>query len=528
MKRTSRSLLALTALALSASPLACSSAGEPSSSSETDESLSAAATGGSLSGSAGTTAPGTNLTALGTSDWAHWGRGESYAAVDRKASGGSQIGALGQTGSGGNYGPYASSAYGVSWSDGTPQTSGSDDGYLWSNGSLGSGFTFSAPADTRARTLSVYFGASTASVTLSAKLSDGSASAYSVSETGPGAWLATIHYQAASANQSLQITLLKTGNNAGTTDGSADLIAAALSGGTTTPPPPPPGGHEFDDGDPSIVYSLGQAPQDSHGGASEGIDGLNVWGKGGDSGDYRGTEHFANKWFSSFTVNFTGPDFQWIGRKGPNFGIATVSVDGHEVATVDNYSPSALENQVVYSVSGLANRAHAVFVTVGGYPNPAKNPASSDTYQVMDGYVTSGASLNLASVAAWGSGVTRSGSWDCGSGNPGDLSGGHCWSNEPGASLSLAFSGTGFEVYTRPDGENGYTDVYVDGNFVLSSNSFSLPYDTSCDDCINAQDSITVDGLTAGAHTVKLVVSTNKDPAASDRYTQVDELKILP
>jgi hypothetical protein len=479
-------------------------------------------------------APGANLTSLGTSDWAHWGRGESYSAVDRKASGGSQIGAVGQTGAGGHYGTSASSAYGVSWSDGTPETSGGDDGYLWSNGSLGSGFTFSAPADTSARTLSVYFGASSASVTLSAKLSDGSAPAYSVSETGPGAWLATIHYQAASAKQSLQVTLLKTGNNAGTTDGSADLIAAALAGGTTTPPPPPPppsGGNKYDDGDPSIVYSLGQAPQDSHGGASEGIDGPTVWNEGGDSGDYAGTEHYANKWLSSFTVNFRGPDFQWIGRKGPNFGIATVSIDGKQVATVDNYSPTAKEQQVVYAVSGLANRAHAVFVTVGGYPNPAKNAASSDTYQVIDGYVTSGSSLDLTSVAAWGSGVTRTGSWTCGDSNApnaGDLSGGHCWSNVVGSAITLGFSGTGFEVYTRPDGENGYTDVYVDGSFVESSDSFSLPYDSSCDDCINAQDSITVAGLTAGSHTVKLVVSSAKDPSATDRYTQVDEIKILP
>jgi RNA polymerase sigma factor (sigma-70 family) len=102
-------------------------------------------------------------------------------------------------------------------------------GYIWSNGELGSGFSFTVPADTNARSVSVYGGASTATATLTAHLSDASATDYVQSFTGPGAFLCTITYKAASAGQSLRLTLVKSGNNPGFTDGSADLMAAWLT-----------------------------------------------------------------------------------------------------------------------------------------------------------------------------------------------------------------------------------------------------------------------------------------------------------
>jgi hypothetical protein len=180
--------------------------------------------GGSLSGTSGGSS-GFNLTSTGTSDWTYW---DGWGTLVRKASGGGQISDVSLIGSGGNYGGWSDSSRSVTWTDGTPIGSGTSDNYIWSNGALGTGFQFTAPADTATRTVTVYFGASTATCTLSAHLSDGSAADYTTSFTGPGAWAATITYHAASAGQILVLKLLKTGNNAGFTDGSADLIAAML------------------------------------------------------------------------------------------------------------------------------------------------------------------------------------------------------------------------------------------------------------------------------------------------------------
>jgi hypothetical protein len=175
---------------------------------------------------------GYNLTTLGSSDWAHWGRGAVYGNLDRKSSGGGQISNVTSVGSGSNDGGWSEHSRTVTWSDGTPTASGTDDGYIWSNGSLQTGFSFTVPADASTRTLLVFYGASTATCTLRAHLSDGSAADVTDTRTGPGAWLETVVYHAGSPGQSLTVTLLKTGNNAGFTDGSADLVAAMLQAGS--------------------------------------------------------------------------------------------------------------------------------------------------------------------------------------------------------------------------------------------------------------------------------------------------------
>jgi hypothetical protein len=220
--------------------------------------------GGSIQGSLATAAASYNLTALGTLDWAQWGGEGAYSNFDHKASGGGKISTITTVGSGGNFGWWNDAARTTSWSDGTPTASAAGNhGYIWSNGALGTGFTFSAPADKSQRVLSIYCGASAASATLTAHLSDGSAADFSKAFTGPGAVLYTITYNAGSANQNLRVTLLKTGNNAGSTDGSADLIAAWLNGGgpVETPyggaPWPIPGtvqAENFDEGGEGVAY----------------------------------------------------------------------------------------------------------------------------------------------------------------------------------------------------------------------------------------------------------------------------------
>jgi hypothetical protein len=185
---------------------------------------------GSLVGSAATAPTSVNLTATGTSDWAHWGRADNYANFDHKATGNSQISNVTVVGAGSNVGAYTAPTRNTSWTDGTPTVSDTnDEGYIWDNGALDSGFSFTVPADTTQRTLTIYAGGLGTASTLTAHLSDGSAPDYTVTSSGSGLYteMYTITYQAASANQTLTITFLKTANITGT-GGSTDLIAATL------------------------------------------------------------------------------------------------------------------------------------------------------------------------------------------------------------------------------------------------------------------------------------------------------------
>jgi hypothetical protein len=174
-------------------------------------------------------ASGYDLTALGSLDWVHWGRSGGWVGSDRKAAPSGLISGLSETGAGAVSGVFSAPTRSVTWTDGTPSAIGaSDHAYSWSNGALNSGFTFTVEAGTTARTLMIYCGASTASVTVSASLSDGSAPATLATFKGPGSYLATLRFKAGSPKQTIKITLLKTGNNPGFTDGSVDLISAMV------------------------------------------------------------------------------------------------------------------------------------------------------------------------------------------------------------------------------------------------------------------------------------------------------------
>jgi subtilase family serine protease len=191
--------------------------------------VNAAATGGSLAGTAASAAASYNLTTLGTTDWAHWGRSGVATNVDHKSTGASQISAVTQLGAG-QHGAYTNTSRDVIWTDGTPTaTDSGDDGYLWANTAIGAGYSFTAPASTTTHTLYIYLGGYSSGSTLTATLSDNSATPYTVSFTGTGTYneIVAITYKAASASQKLTISYTKSSNINGT-GGSSDLIAAWL------------------------------------------------------------------------------------------------------------------------------------------------------------------------------------------------------------------------------------------------------------------------------------------------------------
>ncbi len=170
-----------------------------------------------------------NLTSLGTTDWAHWN-----GTYIHKTTGGSQISDVTHVG-GGNYGTFNDANRNISWSDGTPTGSGTNDqNYIWCNNVQNAGWSFTVPADTSTRILNVlYGGAPGAVVKITAHLSDNSATDFTNTQTISVSTLnqATFTYHAASASQTLQITVLKV-NDA--LSPSADLDAAWLTPGSST------------------------------------------------------------------------------------------------------------------------------------------------------------------------------------------------------------------------------------------------------------------------------------------------------
>jgi beta-galactosidase GanA len=122
-------------------------------------------------------------------------------------------------------------------------------------------------------------------------------------------------------------------------------------------------GYTYDD----VASALAYTGTWTHAGASSGYTG----------GDYDSTESWSETAGDSVSVTFNGTAVQWIGPKNTNGGIAAVSIDGKQVATVDTYAAAGKEyQQVLYGTTGLAAGAHTLTITVTGNQNPAATAAT--------------------------------------------------------------------------------------------------------------------------------------------------------
>ena len=176
---------------------------------------------GILNGTGNSSQASVNLTSEGSLDWMHWGD-----ALNRKAGVAAQLSNETTTG---EVQLYNNDPRPVSWTDGAPTVSSVNnlDG-LYVSG-VGQGFSFTAPADTTARTLIVHVGGYQSGGTLTAHLSDGSATDFTdVTANASGQYDRnyTLTYAATSAGQTLTVSWVM---NSGS--GNVTLSAAALSGG---------------------------------------------------------------------------------------------------------------------------------------------------------------------------------------------------------------------------------------------------------------------------------------------------------
>ncbi len=152
-----------------------------------------------------------NLTTEGSADWVHWGD----TSLNRKAGVTAQLSSytLVENGAANSYN---NDLRPISWTDGTPTASSSNNLNGVYTAGVGQGFWFTAPADTTSRTLVVHVGGWISSGTLTAHLSDGSAANFTdttATATGQFDRNYTLTYNAASAWQTLTITwTMATGN----------------------------------------------------------------------------------------------------------------------------------------------------------------------------------------------------------------------------------------------------------------------------------------------------------------------------
>ena len=175
-------------------------------------------TGGGLTGSQTTPVGTQNLSTLGTDDWAHWGL-TLASSYNHKSGAGGTISNFSTVG-GGSAIRYTNNPNGFTWTGGTPTPTATATTNAVFVAGLNQGFTFTAPADLKTRTLVVYAGVFNSGSKLVAHLSDNSAPDYVdtslvVLSAAAKSGMYTLTYKAGSAGQTLTVTYTQVSGSAG-------------------------------------------------------------------------------------------------------------------------------------------------------------------------------------------------------------------------------------------------------------------------------------------------------------------------
>ena len=189
---------------------------------------------GALTGVGNSSTTMGNLTSEGSADWEHWGD----AALNRKSGVTPLISNYSVVGSGAVY-SYNNDLRTLTWTDGTPDGIGTNNSGIYVN-SLQNGFSFTVPADSTPRVLTVHVGGWLSGGTLTAHLSDGSATDFVDSTSPTGGQYDrnyTLTYNAYGPGQTLLVSWVATAGSGNVTLNGAALSLARPSIATTAGTP---------------------------------------------------------------------------------------------------------------------------------------------------------------------------------------------------------------------------------------------------------------------------------------------------
>src|SRR6185503_11025908 len=126
--------------------------------------------------------------------------------------------------------------------------------------------------------------------------------------------------------------------------------------------------------DPDVVYSGSWTQDDSASWSGGGVASLPDPPVGG--------ARFTQTAGAKVTLKFRGTSITWQSGRGPDFGIATVQLDGGAPVDVDSYSSTPKFQEVLFKATGLADATHTLTITATG----RKNDASTGTKIVVDAF----------------------------------------------------------------------------------------------------------------------------------------------
>lgn len=235
---------------------------------------------------------------------------------------------------------------------------------------------------------------------------------------------------------------------------------------------------------------------------------------------HNGDQHFSDITGAYAEFTFTGTEISWIGAKSTNLGIAKVYIDGVEVAQVNQYGSSLLVQEVLFSKNDLPYGEHTIKIEVAG----TSIAPSAGNYVTIDAFEYLGdldeEVIETVLVNDDDASIDYHLSWTYSSGVPGMINEDQTYSSETGAYAELTFTGTGVKWIGATSSNFGCANVYIDGVLVLAN------FDLYSNPPVYPIDLYSINNLPYGAHTIKIEVTGNKNPASSGFYVSVDAFEV--
>ena len=222
----------------------------------------------------------------------------------------------------------------------------------------------------------------------------------------------------------------------------------------------------------------------------------------GRTGDFQNDATYSSTNGASVTLPFTGTGASFSAEKYNIEGLVNVSIDGGAATSVNLYSASQQLQQTEFSVSNLANGPHTIKIT-----------KVSGSYLLIDSFTIAGTVTPAAPVNALNdnaAALTYAGSWarltNRGAGDyKDDLS----YTTANGASVTLAFTGTGVSFIAEKASWGGNVTISVDGGAATTVSEYSSS-------TLAQQTIFSASGLSNTAHTIKITKASGSDLAVDE------------
>ena len=203
----------------------------------------------------------------------------------------------------------------------------------------------------------------------------------------------------------------------------------------------------------------------------------------------------------TFKFPLAGTGVTWLARKGPDMGIARVSIDDVDKGTVDLYRATT-QWQFAKTFKNLKNIKHKIVITVTG----TKNSNASGKTVGVDGFrVGSNQYEDTDPRVQYGNWTSKKDAAASG--------GSYHLSNTKGSVVRLTFTGTQIYWLTARGPGYGIANVVIDGKKLTRNLWAAAP---------KWQVAISIPAIGAGPHKLEIWVSGNKDSKSSGTTIIVD------